>query len=41
MEIGLRIKRFDPETDRRPHWVRYAVEAEPTDRVCTCCRPAR
>ena len=33
MEIGLKIKRFDPEADRRPHWVRYTVEAEPTDRV--------
>jgi succinate dehydrogenase/fumarate reductase-like Fe-S protein len=33
MEISLRIKRFDPGADRRPHWLRYTVEAEPLDRV--------
>lgn len=33
MQVDLRILRFDPEQDQRPHWERYSVEAEPTDRV--------
>ena len=33
MDVALRVKRFDPEHDRRPHWVRYELEIEPTDRV--------
>lgn len=33
MQVDLRILRYDPERDSRPHWERYTVEAEPTDRV--------
>jgi len=33
MEVQLRIRRFNPETDPGPHWEEYRVEAEPTDRV--------
>ena len=33
MEITLKIKRFNPETDKAPHWESYAVAVEPTDRV--------
>ncbi len=33
MDVDLRILRFDPETDQKPHWERYAVAAEPMDRV--------
>ena len=33
MQITVRIKRYNPEIDRRPHWEEYAVEARPTDRV--------
>jgi succinate dehydrogenase / fumarate reductase, iron-sulfur subunit len=33
MQVDLRILRFDPEKDAKPHWERYAVEAEPIDRV--------
>ena len=33
MKITLKIKRFNPETDRKPHWEAYEVEVEPTDRV--------
>jgi succinate dehydrogenase / fumarate reductase iron-sulfur subunit len=32
-DLELRIKRFDPERDKAPHWETYHVEAEPTDRV--------
>lgn len=33
MKVLLRIKRFRPETDTRPHWETYEVQADPTDRV--------
>jgi succinate dehydrogenase / fumarate reductase, iron-sulfur subunit len=33
MLVDLRILRFDPERDKRPHWERYRVEAGPMDRV--------
>lgn len=34
MQIELRILRFDPERDAKPHWEQYDLEAEPkTDRV--------
>jgi succinate dehydrogenase / fumarate reductase, iron-sulfur subunit len=31
--IALKIRRFDPETDKEPHWETYDVPALPTDRV--------
>ena len=33
MEITLRIKRYNPDVDVKPHFEEYKVEAEPTDRV--------
>ncbi|MFH1857467.1 MAG: succinate dehydrogenase iron-sulfur subunit [Candidatus Omnitrophota bacterium] len=33
MRVTVKIKRFNPEKDGKPHFVTYAVEAEPTDRV--------
>lgn len=33
MEVTLRIFRYDPEKDKKPHYDTYRVEAEPTDRV--------
>jgi succinate dehydrogenase / fumarate reductase iron-sulfur subunit len=33
MNIILRIKRFNPETDAAPYFKEYPVTAEPTDRV--------
>jgi succinate dehydrogenase / fumarate reductase iron-sulfur subunit len=33
MQIDLRILRYDPERDQKPHWDRYSVESEPMDRV--------
>ena len=33
MEVTLRIKRYNPETDVKPAFKEYAVEVEPTDRV--------
>ena len=31
--VELRIKRYDPERDAKPHWESYRVEVEETDRV--------
>ncbi|HEY8870097.1 MAG TPA: succinate dehydrogenase iron-sulfur subunit [Candidatus Limnocylindrales bacterium] len=34
MDVDLRILRFDPERDKKPHWEAYTVEADPKmDRV--------
>jgi succinate dehydrogenase / fumarate reductase iron-sulfur subunit len=31
--LTVKIKRYNPEIDDAPHWERYAIEAEPHDRV--------
>jgi succinate dehydrogenase / fumarate reductase iron-sulfur subunit len=33
MQVTLKILRFNPETDTKPHYETYTVEAQPTDRV--------
>lgn len=33
MQVTLKIKRYDPETNRKPAFKSYAAEVEPTDRV--------
>jgi succinate dehydrogenase / fumarate reductase iron-sulfur subunit len=34
MQVDLRILRYDPERDQKPHWESYTVESDPrTDRV--------
>ena len=33
MQVDLRILRFDPDRDAKPHWERYAVDADPMDRI--------
>src|SRR5512139_687156 len=33
MEVTLKIFRFNPETDKKPHYESYKLQAEPTDRV--------
>ncbi len=34
MQVELRILRYDPERDEKPHWEAYQVEADPKmDRV--------
>ena len=33
MEVDLRILRYDPERDKKPHWEQYRVQSEPMDRV--------
>ena len=31
--LTLRISRYDPERDEKPHWEEYPVEADGHDRV--------
>jgi succinate dehydrogenase / fumarate reductase iron-sulfur subunit len=33
MQVTLRIFRYNPEKDKKPHYDTFTVEAEPTDRV--------
>jgi succinate dehydrogenase / fumarate reductase, iron-sulfur subunit len=33
VDVELRIKRYNPDTDAKPHWQTFSVKAEPTDRV--------
>jgi succinate dehydrogenase / fumarate reductase iron-sulfur subunit len=33
MQITVKIKRFNPEKDKRPRWAEYRLEANPMDRV--------
>ena len=33
MQVDLRVLRFDPERDAKPHWESYLVQSEPMDRV--------
>jgi succinate dehydrogenase / fumarate reductase iron-sulfur subunit len=33
MNILLRIKRFDPDRDKKPYWSEFRVEADPIDRL--------
>lgn len=33
MELRLKILRFNPQKDKKPHWENYLVNLEPTDRI--------
>ncbi|HIE57095.1 MAG TPA: succinate dehydrogenase iron-sulfur subunit [Anaerolineales bacterium] len=33
MEVTLKVFRYNPEKDKKPHYKTYKLEAEPTDRV--------
>ncbi len=33
MKVKVKVRRFNPEQDRRPYWSEYQLEAQPTDRV--------
>ena len=41
VDVDLRIKRFDPEKDDKPHWEEYRVSVEPTDRVLDALHQVR
>ena len=33
MKVHMKIKRFNPEKDKKPYWGEYDIEADGTDRV--------
>ncbi|MGD9091743.1 MAG: succinate dehydrogenase iron-sulfur subunit [Anaerolineales bacterium] len=33
MEVTLKVFRYNPEVDKKPHFEKYKLQAEPTDRV--------
>jgi len=33
MKVRVKIRRFNPEQDRKPYWAEYVVDAQPSDRV--------
>jgi succinate dehydrogenase / fumarate reductase iron-sulfur subunit len=33
LRVELKVLRYDPERDEKPHWEKYNVESEPMDRV--------
>ena len=41
MDVELKVKRFNPDTDRKPHWQHFTVQAEPTDRVLDALHTVR
>lgn len=41
MKVTLRIYRFNPETDKEPHYDIFVVEAKPTDRILDCLNKIR
>jgi len=41
VDVDLRIKRFDPERDERPHWETYRVQVQESDRVLDALHQVR
>jgi succinate dehydrogenase / fumarate reductase iron-sulfur subunit len=41
LTVHLRVKRYNPETDKKPHWQEFEVEAEPTDRILDALHTAK
>jgi len=33
VELTLRIRRFNPETDTKPHWEEYTIDADPDQKL--------
>ena len=33
LDVQVKVKRYNPDTDTKPHWETYTVQCEPTDRV--------
>ena len=41
LTVHLRVKRYNPEIDTKPHWDEFTVEAEPTDRILDALHTAK
>src|SRR5688572_21210889 len=33
LDVTIKVKRYNPDVETKPHWETYQVKAEPTDRV--------
>jgi succinate dehydrogenase / fumarate reductase iron-sulfur subunit len=41
MRCNFLIYRFDPETNKQPHYQEYTIDAEPTDKILDCLNKIR
>jgi succinate dehydrogenase / fumarate reductase iron-sulfur subunit len=41
VEVHLKVKRYNPDRDKKPRWQEFTVEAEPTDRVLDALHTAK
>jgi succinate dehydrogenase / fumarate reductase iron-sulfur subunit len=41
VDVTLKVKRYDPEKDRKPYWQEFEVRVEDTDRVLDALHKAR
>ncbi|HVF73457.1 MAG TPA: succinate dehydrogenase iron-sulfur subunit [Acidimicrobiales bacterium] len=41
VKVHLKVKRYNPEQDKKPYWQEFEVEAEPTDRVLDALHTAK
>ena len=41
VDVTLKVKRYDPEKDRKPYWQEFEVKVEETDRVLDALHKAR
>jgi len=41
MHVAFKVYRFNPESDKEPHYDIFAVEAEPNDRILDCLNKIR
>jgi succinate dehydrogenase / fumarate reductase iron-sulfur subunit len=41
VDVTLKVKRYDPEKDRKPYWQEFGVQVEETDRVLDALHKAR
>ncbi|HEX2040944.1 MAG TPA: 2Fe-2S iron-sulfur cluster-binding protein, partial [Acidimicrobiales bacterium] len=39
--VHLKVKRYNPDRDKKPYWQEFDVEAEPTDRVLDALHTAK
>ncbi len=41
VDVELRVKRYNPDTDEKPHWQTFDLRLEPTDRVLDALHVAK
>jgi succinate dehydrogenase / fumarate reductase iron-sulfur subunit len=41
VQVHLKVKRYNPDQDKKPYWQEFDVEAEPTDRVLDALHTAK